>query len=114
VAIFERGRAHWLTGQFREAAEDLQKTVLWNAEDPQLRFHTYALLGDSQRRTGRYDLATVNLTAALGYQEDAQVYLSRGLAYLEKKEHDRAVADFNEAIRLDPGIRTSVPAVPVT
>ena len=32
----------------------------------------------------------------------ATVYFSRGKLYQETQEYDRSIADFNEAIRLDP------------
>ncbi len=38
----------------------------------------------------------------LEYPTDAVAYSARGLAYCEKKEYDKAIADQNEAIRLDP------------
>jgi tetratricopeptide (TPR) repeat protein len=39
------------------------------------------------------------ITLAPGY---AQAYLERGLAYNHKDSYDKAIADFTEAIRLDP------------
>ena len=32
----------------------------------------------------------------------ATIFLSRGNAYDDKDDYDRAIADYNEAIRLDP------------
>jgi Tfp pilus assembly protein PilF len=32
----------------------------------------------------------------------ANAYACRGLAYVEKKEWDKAIADFTESIRIDP------------
>ena len=34
--------------------------------------------------------------------KDAKAYYNRGLAYSEKRDHDKAIADFTAAIRLDP------------
>jgi len=112
VAFFERGRAYWHTGRFQEAADDLQAVVICKADGPRWLFHTYSLLGDSLRRIGKYDRAILNLNVALNYHADGQVYLSRGRARLENNDRDRAVEDFNEAIRLDSGITASVPVVP--
>ena len=40
-----------------------------------------------------------------GSQPDsAEAFIQRGLGYLEKGQYDKAVADFNEAIRLEPEI----------
>jgi len=35
--------------------------------------------------------------------EDAKAYVNRGAAYRKKGNYDRAIADFNKAIELDPG-----------
>jgi tetratricopeptide (TPR) repeat protein len=114
VALFERGRAYWHTGRYREAANDLRLIVHQSYEDPRWRFHTHALLGDSLLRLGEYDKAILNLSAALNLHEDALVYLSRGHAYTGRGDLDRATADFAEAARLDPSIRLPVPAVPAS
>jgi len=45
-------------------------------------------------KVGRATDATPNI--------DATYYYNRGMAWLEKGEPDKAIADFNEAIRLDP------------
>jgi tetratricopeptide (TPR) repeat protein len=34
--------------------------------------------------------------------KDASAYINRGLAWMDKKEYDKAIADYNEAIRLKP------------
>jgi tetratricopeptide (TPR) repeat protein len=34
--------------------------------------------------------------------DDAGFYFNRGYAWIEKKEYDKAIADYGEAIRLDP------------
>jgi tetratricopeptide (TPR) repeat protein len=37
----------------------------------------------------------------------ATAYRNRGVTYENKGEHDKAIADFNEAIRLDPKVADS-------
>src|SRR5262245_20685756 len=37
-----------------------------------------------------------------GDGRDALAYYKRGVAYQDKHEHDRAIADFNKAIEIDP------------
>jgi Tfp pilus assembly protein PilF len=43
-----------------------------------------------------------NATAQETLPRDAQAYINRGLTYLNKGDYDRAIADFNEAIQIDP------------
>ena len=35
-------------------------------------------------------------------REDAKVYYNRGFVWAEKGEHDKAIEDYTEAIRIDP------------
>ena len=35
-------------------------------------------------------------------EEKAEIYIDRGIAYENKGEYDKAIADYTEAIRLDP------------
>jgi tetratricopeptide (TPR) repeat protein len=112
VAFFERGRAYWYVGRFQEAAGDLLRAAQSNPEDPEWLFHIYYLLGDSYRQIGNHKMALLNLGIAIGQRPDAAAYVSRGWAYLGKNDLDRAGADFGEAVRLDPSLRTAVPFVP--
>jgi tetratricopeptide (TPR) repeat protein len=36
--------------------------------------------------------------------KNALAYFSRGAAFNEMKDYDRAISNYNEAIRIDPGI----------
>jgi tetratricopeptide (TPR) repeat protein len=52
---------------------------------------------------GDFYLAVKDYTQALSLQPQAPVFTNRGGIYLENlKELDKAIADFNDAIRLDP------------
>jgi tetratricopeptide (TPR) repeat protein len=46
--------------------------------------------------------AVTGTTAAAVAPKDAEAYLGRGVAYAWKKDDDKAIADYNEALRLDP------------
>ncbi|GHU83501.1 hypothetical protein FACS189468_8640 [Spirochaetia bacterium] len=54
-------------------------------------------------KTGEYDLAIADFTAALKINpKDAYAYCGRGLAYFIKGEYDLAITDLTQAIKLDP------------
>lgn len=110
---FERGRAYWYLGRFREAIEDLLVAAQSNPTDPKWLFYIYYLLGDSYRQMGASEQAIFNLGIALRHDAaSALAYLSRGRAYVDKNDIPRAAADLSEAIRLDPGVKTELPFVP--
>jgi tetratricopeptide (TPR) repeat protein len=50
-----------------------------------------------------YEPAVRACTEALRSGEDAEVYSNRGSAFLKLNELDRAIADFDRAIQLEPG-----------
>lgn len=59
--------------------------------------------GDNAYKAGQYDVAIAKYTEAIEKNPpNANAYADRALAYKEKKDHDRAIADFNEALRLKP------------
>jgi tetratricopeptide (TPR) repeat protein len=63
---------------------------------------------DEARTRGEYDTAIEQYTAAieagdLSKQQLAEAYHHRGGIYADKKDYDRAIGDYNEAIRLNPG-----------
>src|SRR5262245_26696066 len=67
------------------------------------RLDALATRGMLFRKTGRFDLAVVDLTEVLRIRPSADdVYVERGMALVATREPDRAMADFNEALRLNP------------
>lgn len=68
----------------------------------------WAIADDFQRgceamSKGDYELAIACFNAYIrDNPNDARAYHSRGAAYNAKKEHDKAIKDYSEAIRLDP------------
>jgi tetratricopeptide (TPR) repeat protein len=51
-----------------------------------------------------YDRAIARLSAVIQSDpKNAEAYLGRGVAYLFKEDHDRAIRDCDEALRLHPG-----------
>ena len=51
---------------------------------------------------GQFDLAVDNFTQAIQIEPSATNYKGRGAAYVALNEHAGAIADFNEALKLDP------------
>jgi tetratricopeptide (TPR) repeat protein len=59
--------------------------------------------GDVAYKTAHYDVAIAKYTEAIEKNpKNANAYTDRALAYKEKKDYDKAIADFNEALRLKP------------
>ena len=75
----------------------------------ELKYLTLVTLGVSAYAAGDWDNAIKPLTVALSVAkpnkaalDPATIYLYRGNAYNNKKEDDRAIADFNQALLLNP------------
>jgi tetratricopeptide (TPR) repeat protein len=49
------------------------------------------------------DRATEYFTAAIRAKPSAAAYLGRGVIWSDQRDYDKAIADYTEAIRLDPG-----------
>jgi tetratricopeptide (TPR) repeat protein len=47
-------------------------------------------------------VTSLAMGAAVAQYADGRVYIDRGRAYLKKGDNDRAIADFTQAIQLDP------------
>jgi len=95
------GKPGWLSAQAvvpldRRAIERLTGMF---PDDPAVRFYRRALVWEA---LGEIDIAIGDVNAALGVRPDAAFYGRRGTLRLEKKDYDQAIADFGEAIRLDP------------
>jgi len=59
--------------------------------------------GKKQFEQKNYDGAIEELTAAIGKNKKlVEAYEYRGLAYYNKKDYDKAIADYDEAIKLKP------------
>lgn len=75
----------------------------------ELKYLTLVTLGVSAYAADDWDNAIKQLTAALSVAkpnkaalDPATIYFYRGLAYKDKKEYDRAIVDFNQALLLNP------------
>jgi tetratricopeptide (TPR) repeat protein len=75
----------------------------------ELKYLTLVTLGVSAYAADDWDNAIKQLTAALSVAkpnkaalDPATIYFYRGNAYGKKKEYDHAIADFNQALQLNP------------
>ena len=64
---------------------------------------TGAAPGATRRTTTRPSPTTTRPSGSI--RSIALAYNNRGIAWRDKKEYDKAIADYNEAIRLDPKLR---------
>ncbi|REJ97334.1 MAG: tetratricopeptide repeat protein [Planctomycetota bacterium] len=105
TAYSNRGLAYQTAGKYRLALEDYNQAL---AIKPRL-WRVYANRGLAYRRLERLDESVRDFTAAilaLTEQGDAktlsQLYESRGQSQHLRQQYQEALADFDEAIRLNP------------
>jgi lipoprotein NlpI len=63
---------------------------------------TPAQLAEAQKLAREWKRAIADISEALQIRPGAIDYNNRGLAYATKGDRDRAIADYSEAVRLDP------------
>jgi Flp pilus assembly protein TadD len=94
-----RGIALLVKGEEQAAALVLQQAV---TEDPSL-WRAWNALGLLHDRNGAWAEATAAYDRALELRPDsAMLYNNRGFSYLLRREPERAIADFDTALRIDP------------
>ncbi len=59
-------------------------------------------MGQALRNNRQQDEAILAYGRSISAQPTSEAYNQRGIAYYDKKDWDRAIADYTEAIRLDP------------
>ena len=94
AAYYERGLVYARKGEYDRARIDFNKLLElgWDVE-------VLPKLPDSPQSTATPRLDTRNHDS-----NDAITYYERGLAYARKGEYDRAIQDYDQAIRLDPNL----------
>lgn len=94
----ERGRAHYLTGNYEEALADVERSL---ELAPSAR--AYNLRGVLQEEQGNTEQAFADYERAIALDSTFHfAYYNRGLLYTNQGEHELAIADFDAAIEANP------------
>lgn len=96
VLYFNRGVGYRTKGDYKQAAQDFWEAGRLNPADPECRQNELAARARSGSKPYRSSIPS-----------SAADYINRGKEYLQKGEYDNAIADFNEAIVLDPKSATA-------
>ena len=114
TAYTNRGNAWYAKKEYDKAIADYDKAIgldpkyRLGVQQPRQRLERQEGVRQGHRRLRQGDRLD---------PKDASAYNNRGNAWYAKKEYDKAIADYNEAIRLDPKIRrrrTTTAATPGT
>jgi tetratricopeptide (TPR) repeat protein len=100
VALFNRGQAALASEKPNKALEDFD-AILKQAPDDQVSLFTR---GIARRQLKQYDgaIADFDRLLALNYQPAAKIYLNRSMAYHQKGDKEKTLADLRQAKALDP------------
>ena len=83
-------------GSAASAIEYLNKSIAVNPDD----FGAYLLRGHARIQLEAYDQAIEDFIVALKWYEPADALFGRGSAFAHKREHQKALADYDEGLRL--------------
>ncbi|NJM40548.1 MAG: tetratricopeptide repeat protein [Anaerolineae bacterium] len=93
-----RGSGYREKGQFDLALADFAKALAIDPANPR----TYANRGLTYIRRGQFDLAVSDLNESIRLEPKAESFYYRGSALLELETYEAAIADFTQAIGLQP------------
>jgi tetratricopeptide (TPR) repeat protein len=94
----ERGTQLLKEGQYDRATADLEQAGKHNPGDARI----FSRQGFAWYRQQRWDKAVESYTAAINVDPNDRDYVSRGQSQLKLGKRKEAIADFSEAIRLNP------------
>jgi len=107
----ERAAAYLTAGDARGALADTDRALDRDA----LNVRALTLRGQANLKLGRFSNTISDLSGAIALAPtDASLYVARSEAYAAAGDQPRALADRNEALRLDPSALDKKPAVVVT
>src|ERR1051326_2731496 len=95
---FKQGLSHYKNGDLDGAIRDFTRAIEMNSrrmKTPHPNVGRRSLVADGGESSADESVEVVDLF-------NAQAYYNRGVAWSDKGEIDRAIADFNRAIRIDP------------
>lgn len=93
--------AYWNGKRYDRCVETATAGIDHKVNNPSLWFGRAACY----EQLGKYDLAIEDVTYLVGVLKDAQSYNRRGALYIETKQYEKALSDFNQAIRLKPDFK---------
>ena len=100
---FCRGYALYIGGDLDTAIAEYTEAIILSAGAANSR-PTLTPISDPVPTDGTYDRQHDTSLYGAG-RIDAAAYSNRGVVYVRKREYERAIADYNAAIRIDPTFR---------
>jgi tetratricopeptide (TPR) repeat protein len=101
-AYCNRGSAYWRLSRFDEAIADFNEALKIDLPT-KAAVPIFAMRGSSFLAKQRYSEAIADLTKALELGNPlAQIFMERGIAYQWIGANERALADYNSAVEVDP------------
>jgi tetratricopeptide (TPR) repeat protein len=97
-AYYERGMKHKYNRRYDAAIEDFSAAIKL---DPSWAW-PYVARGHAHAKKGQLTQAFADQETALRIEPTATTYIGRAIDLIEAGDYDRAIADINEALRLDP------------
>jgi tetratricopeptide (TPR) repeat protein len=102
----DRGFTKLSLGKYESAIADFDYAIKLDSS-----FTTaYRNRAKAHWRGGELQVALADYDAALKSTEDAETLTERGLLYLELKKYNRAIADFDNALQLNPNDKAAADA----
>jgi tetratricopeptide (TPR) repeat protein len=98
-----RGAVCYFFGKYEESVSDQTKLTELNPNDA----GHYFWRGMAYSQWGKSEKALQDVTTAIGIKPDASMYCYRAGLYTTGKQYDKAIADYNKALDLDPGHENS-------
>lgn len=94
---YELGMENYNNGRYRTAVEYFTRAI-W--EDP-VNAELYFLRGNAKAKLKLYKEAIHNYTTAIKLDPEMEYYKNRGLMFIETRNYNSALKDFNEALLFD-------------
>lgn len=107
IVYYNRGMAHLKNRQFDEAIYDFNKSMEMTPDSNKtLQYDILVNRGEAYQKSNQMDLAAQDYTRAIellpGQKNIKYIYSNRAWVQYARGNNDDAVADFGEAIKIDP------------
>jgi len=105
-----RGEAYFRKENYRQALADLNRAIQLNPDNKGgLAVIPYFIRASIYFQEGSFSSAITDYSQVIQFLPDATgPYVDRGYCYLQTGDYDRAAADIDTALRLDPGNETAL------